>query len=510
MLGVGFSTERYLKAQTKALLARVRKFGRKLYLEFGGKLCYDPHAARVLPGYKPDAKIRMFKSLRKDLGIVYCVSSKDLQKRKIRYDVGLTYDEQTLEDIGELHKNGIDVFGVVITRFEGEPAAKQFIQRLENLGIPVYTHTEIRGYPKKLDVVVSERGFGAQPYLEVKRPLVVVTGPGGGSGKMAFCLSQLYHDHKREMNSGFAKFETFPIWNLPPDHPVNVAYEAATADLGDRVMVDPYHLRAYGVIATSYNRDIENFDIMKGILGRIMGRRNFMERYCSPTDMGVNMAKEGIIDDDVVRKAAEQEVIRRYFQYKRGFLRGTETKDTLTRAEALMKKCGLKESDRKVVVPANDAAREAQERGKGYMGVFCGAAIELPDGRIATGKNSQLLRAESAAVLNAIKMLEKIPDNIHLLSAGVLKNIVDFKREILGTRSESLNVEETLITLAISAATNPMAGAAMRMLRKLRDCEMHTTHMPSDGDEAGLRKLGLRVTTDGRPTVEYTRKIGSG
>ncbi len=504
MQAKGFSTEKYLAAQTHSLLTRTKKF-KKLYLEFGGKLCYDPHAARVLPGYEPDAKIRMFQKLRKNLEIVYCISAKDLQKGKVRYDLGLTYDEQTLNDVSELHKKGIDVFAVVITRFEGEHAAKQFKQRLENLGVKVYVQTEMKGYPRRIGLFVSDRGFGAQPYLALKKPLTVVTGAGGGSGKMSFCLSQLYHDYKKGINSGFAKFETFPIWNLPIDHPVNVAYEAATADLGDKVMVDPYHLKAYGITAASYNRDIENFVIMKKIFEKIIGKRNFMTQYRSPTDMGVNKAGEGIIDDAAIRAAAKQEIIRRYFQYKRGFLKGIETKETVERVEGVMKKVGLRAEDRKVVLPARNAARGAERTGKGHRGVFCGAAIELQSEKVVTGKNSSLLHAESAVILNAIKTLGDIPDDIHLLSSKILKNITDFKRRTLATKSESLNVEETLISLSISAATNPTAGAAIKMLRKLRGCEMHVTHMPSNGDEAGMRKLGLNVTTDGKSTVEYVR-----
>lgn len=501
--GKGFDTEKYLAAQTQAILERAEKFEEKLYLEFGGKLCHDPHAMRVLPGYEPDAKIRLLRQLRKDLEMVYCVSAKDLQKGKVRLDLALTYDQQTLRDINELHEKGIDVFAVVITRFGEESIAKRFKQRLENLGIRVFVQTELEGYPVNVERAVSDAGFGAQPFLEIEKPLVVVTGPGGGSGKMFFCLSQLYHDYKRGLNSGFAKFETFPIWNLPPDHPVNVAYEAATADLGDEVMIDPYHSRAYGIAAASYNRDIENFEVMQKILERIIGRESFMSKYRSPTDVGVNKVKEGIIDDALVREAAKQEIIRRYFRYLEGFLKGVETKETVERAEGLMRKIGLKPEDRKPVLPARHAALEAEAKGKGHEGVFCGAAIELPDGRIITGKNSPLLHAESAAILNAVKTLENIPDEIHLLSASVLGNIASFKREVLGTKSESLNVGETLVALAISAATNPSAATGMKMLEKLRGCEMHVTHMPSHGDEAGLRKLGLNVTTDGRATVKY-------
>jgi uncharacterized protein (UPF0371 family) len=503
MLLNGFSTKKYLAAQTRVLLDKIKEFDEKLYLEFGGKLCYDSHAARVLPGYEPDTKIKMFQKLKKNLEIIYCVSAKDLQKGKVRYDLALTYDQQTLKDISELHEKNIDIFAVVITRFEGEQAAKQLKQQLENLGIRVYVQTEMSGYPKNIDFVVSARGFGAQPYLEIKKPLIVATSPGGGSGKMSFCLSQLYHDHKKGINSGFAKFETFPIWNLPPEHPVNVAYEAATSDLGDKVIVDPYHLKAYGVKAASYNRDIENFEIMEKILRRILGERDFTRKYRSPTDMGVNKAKEGIIDDAVVAAAAKQEIIRRYFQYKRGFLRGIETKGTVERVEALMKKIGLKVENRRVVLPARNAALEAERVGKGHKGVFCGAAIELPDGRIVAGKNSPLLHAESAAILNAIKTLADIPDEIHLLSSNVLEKITDLKKGVLGAKSESLNVGETMISLAISAATNPTAAVGIKMLGKLKGCEMHVTHVLSNGDESGLRKLGLNVTTDGKPTVKY-------
>ena len=503
MQGKGFDTGKYLEAQTQAILERTKKFGERLYLEFGGKLCHDPHAVRVLPGYEPDTKIKIFQKLGKDLEMVYCVSAKDLQRGKVRLDLALTYDQQTLKDINELHEKGIDVFAVVITRFEGEAAAKRFKQRLENFGIRVYVQAEMEGYPMNVDFAVSDRGFGAQSFLEMGKPLVVVTGPGGGSGKMFFCLSQLYHEYKRGMDSGFAKFETFPIWNLPPDHPVNVAYEAATADLGDEVMIDPYHLKAYGEATTSYNRDIENFEVMKKILERIMRKENFMIQCRSPTDFGVNRAKDGITDDALVREAAKQEIIRRYFRYKEGFLKGVETRETVERAEGLMRKIGLKAEDRKTVLPARNAALEAEKKGKGHEGVFCGAAIELPDGRIITGKNSPLLHAESAAVLNAVKTLKNIPDEIHLLSSNVLESIASFKREVLGTKSASLNVEETLISLALSATTNPTAAIGIKTLEKLRGCEMHVTHMLGHGDEAGLRKLGLNMTTDGKPTVKY-------
>lgn len=501
MVAKGFSTKKYLDVQTQAILDRTKNFDEKLYLEFGGKLCYDHHAARVLPGYELDTKIKMFQQLKKNLEIIYCVSAKDLQKGKVRYDSGLTYDEQTLKNVNDLHERGIDVFAVVITRFEGERAAKQFKQRLENLDIRTYVQTEMKGYPKNLDFVISDKGFGAQPRISTEKPLIVVTGAGGGSGKMCFCLSQLYHDYERGINSGFAKFETFPVWNLPPDHPVNVAYESATADLGDQVMIDPYHLEAYGTNATNYNRDIENFEIMKNILEKIVGKENFTSQYRSPTDFGVSNTKAGIIDDAAVREASKQEIVRRYFQYKRGFLKGVETKETVERAKELMEKIGLGVEYRKTVLPARNAALAAEKKGKGHKSIFCGAAIELPDGKIVTGKNSPLLHAESAAILNAIKTLAKIPDEINLLSSNILENIANMKKGVLGTKSESLNVEETMISLAISSATNPTATMGVKMLKKLKGCEMHATHVLSDGDEAGLRKLGLNVTTDAKPTV---------
>lgn len=502
----GFDTKKYLEAQTQAILDRVKKFDKRLYLEFGGKLCYDPHAARVLPGYEPNTKIQMFLQLKKDLGIIYCVSAKDLQKGKITsVSAGLTYDQQTLKDINELHEKGIDVFAVVINRFEGEEAAKRFKTQLENLGIKVYVQNEIKNYPEDIDFAVSDDGFGSQVYVEIDKSLVIVTGVGGGSGKMNFCLSQIYHDSKRGINSGFAKFETFPIWGLPLDHPVNVAYEASTADLADEVMIDPFHLKAYNIVAVNYNRDIENFSLMKKIFEKIVGEKNFVTEYRSPTDMGVNRAKDGIIDDVIVQEAAKQEIIRRYFQYKKDFLKGVVTRETVERAEQLMKKIDLKIEDRNIVLPARDAALEAERKGKGDKGIFCGAAIELTDGRIVTGKNSPLLHAESAAILNAIKTLANVPDENYLLSSDTIESIANLKKRILGSKSESLNVEETMIALATNITTNPSIAVGIEMLKELKDCEMHVTHVLSNGDEAGLGKLGLNVTTDAIPTVKYVR-----
>jgi uncharacterized protein (UPF0371 family) len=487
---LGFDTQKYLDAQTRAILDRVKESGKKLYLEFGGKLCYDYHAARVLPGYDPEAKVKMFQRLKKDMTIV------------VRFDFGLTYDQQTLKDISDIRERDIPVHGVVITRFEGEERAVKFRRRLENLGIKVYVHREIKGYPNDIDLVVSKRGYGAQPYVDVKKPIVVITGPGGGSGKMSFCLTQMYHDHKKGKESGFAKFETFPIWNLPLNHPVNTAYEAATADLGDFNMIDPHHLKAYKKKAVNYNRDVENFEILLKILKRISGNGDVP--YRSPTDMGVNMAGSGIVNDDAVKEAARQEIIRRYFRYKKEVFMGIETPQTLERINEIMKKAGVKEEDRSVVEPARKAALDAKKKGKGNNEVFCGAALELPDGRIVTGKNSPLMHAESALILNALKETCNIPDNIHLLPPSVIDDIRKLKTETLGDKSESLNLNETMIALSIGASTNHVAETCLDMLKKMRGCEMHTTHTPTEGDEAGLRKLGLNVTTDSRSGIKYS------
>ncbi|NIO22557.1 MAG: DUF1846 family protein [Candidatus Aenigmarchaeota archaeon] len=490
----GFDTGKYLEAQSSEILNRVKRFDKRLYLEFGGKLCYDFHAARVLPGYEPDTKIKLFRKLSNNMQIIYCVSAKDIQRGKMRGDFGLPYDQQTLKDIRDLKDKGLNVSCVVITIYNGESLADRFKRYLENLGIKVYVFTEIKGYPDDLDLVVSDKGYGSQPYIKIEKPLVVVTGAGGGSGKMFLCLSQMYHDHKRGIKSGFSKFETFPIWNLPIDHPVNIAYEASTADLGDYNMVDPFHEKKYGTTAINYNRDIENFELMKNILERILGNEKIP--YNSPTDMGVNKAKIGIINDKVCREAGKQEIIRRHFRYKEEMMLGIESKETVERAKEIMEKLGLKPERRKVVVPARKASEEARKKGKGNKGVFCGAAIELPNGRIVTGKNSPLLHASSAAVLNAIKVLADMPDNIHLIQPNVLQGIDKLKTKTLGMKSESLNLDETLIALSASSLANSKAEKAIGELVELKDCEMHITHIPTNGDMSGLRKIGLNVTSD--------------
>ena len=504
MKKTGFDNEKYLAEQTKAILERVAGFDHKLYLEFGGKLLYDYHAARVLPGYEPTVKMQLLQRLKENIEIVICIYARDIEAGRLRGDFGMTYDTACLKTIDDLKDYGLDVNKVVITRFKAEPLAIKFKNRLERKGIKVYLHREIKGYPADINKIVSKRGYGRNDYIKTEKPVVVVTAPGPGSGKLATCLSQLYHDHKRGINSGYAKFETFPIWNLPLRHPVNVAYESATADLGDYNLTDPFHLKAYNKKAVNYNRDVDAFPILKSILEKIVGTKRDMVMYDSPTDMGVNRAGFGIVDDEAVREAAKQEIIRRCFRYHWEFMLGAEKKETVERARELMKEVGVKEEDRSCVLPARKAAREAAKSpGKGNNGIFCGAAVELPGGKIISGKNSPLMQAASSAIINAAKHLADIPDRIHLLPRSVINNIAALKKEILDSKTESLDLEETLVALSISAAANPTAEAAVKMLKQLKDCEMHITHIPSPGDEAGLRKLRINFTCDARPTSNY-------
>lgn len=490
---VGFNTDKYLEEQTKKILERVSKF-EKLYLEFGGKLCYDLHASRVLPGYKPTGKIELLKQLG-DIEIVYCISAKHIESGKVRADFGLTYDNQTLKDISDIKDFGLNVSSVVITLYNGERSADVLKKKLENYGIKVYFHRPIEGYPDDTQKVLE--GYLKQPYIETTKKLIIMTGTGPNCGKMATCLSQIYHERKKGQTTAFAKFETFPIWNLDLDHPVNVAYEAATADLKDYNMVDPFHKKAYGIESINYNRDVENFNILISIMKEITKEENPFG-YKSPTDMGVNAAKAGIINDEACREAAKQEIIRRYFRYLREKVEGIETQETIDQIEMIMKKVEVKPEDRVVVQPARDAAGEAKKNGKGFNNIFCGAAIQLKNGKIITGKNSPLLHAESAAVLNAVKELSNIPDEIDLISTEVIKNITNMKKDLLNKKSSSLNVDEALISLSISSATNPTAKIALNKLKELEKCEMHITHLPKKGDEVGLMRLNMNITTDAK------------
>jgi len=490
---IGFDNDAYLKEQTAAILERVAKFDNKLYLEFGGKILFDYHAARVLPGFDPNVKMRLLQQLKDKADILLCIYAGDIERKKVRADFGITYDVDALKLIDDLSDWGLGVCGVVITRFDGQPSARIFKNKLERRGVRVYTHAYTKGYPTDVDTIVSDAGYGANEFIETEKPLVVVTGPGPGSGKMATCLSQLYHDYRRGHKSGFAKFETFPIWNLPLKHPVNVAYEAATADIQDFNMLDPFHLEAYGTAVVNYNRDVEIFPVLRRILEKITGAES---QYLSPTDMGVNRAAVGIVDNDIVKEAALQELVRRYFRYNCEYAMGFVDKETIERAELIMREMNVGPSFRKVVEPARAAAEDARLAGKGHKGIFCGAAIELKDGTIITGSNSALFHAGSSLILNAIKQIAEIPHKIPLLSASTIEAVRHLKENVLGAKAASLDVEEVLISLSLNAVSSPMAQIALEKLKDLRGCEVHMTHIPTPGDEVGLKRLGLNLTSD--------------
>ncbi|NMC05096.1 MAG: DUF1846 domain-containing protein [Candidatus Lokiarchaeota archaeon] len=497
MAKLGFDSDVYLKQQSQYIVERAKNLGLdRLYIEFGGKFIYDMHAARILPGFDPNAKIKLLQVLKDRTDIIICVFAGDIERRKMRADFGITYDADVLKLVDDLREWGLEPKAVIITRFDNQALVKQFMDKLTRRDINVFTHRAIKGYPADLDLVVSDEGYGSNPYIEVSKPICVVTAPGPNSGKMATCLSQLYHEHKRGIKTGYAKFETFPIWNLPLKHPVNVAYESATADLGDFNCVDPFHLEAYNQVSINYNRDVEAFPLLKKIIERIMGASNVP--YKSPTDMGVNRAGFAITDDLACQAAAKQELIRRYFRYSCEYAIGAAAQKTVERAELLMKELNLGPADRLVVGPARRAAEDAKHKGKGDGDVYCGAAIELDDGQgtIVTGKNSPLMHASSAVVLNAIKRLAGIPDKIDLISKNVLESIGHLKKDVFLVKNVSLDLGEALIALGISATTNPTAQFAMEKLKDLKGCEMHMTHMPTPGDEAGLRRLGLNVTSD--------------
>lgn len=491
----GFDNEKYLKEQTQAILERVEQYSDKLYLEFGGKIVYDFHASRVLPGFAPDVKMQLLQKLADKAEIILCIYAGDIERKKMRADFGITYDSDALRMIDELRDRGLDIAGVVITRFENQPSARIFKNKLERRDVKVYTHRFTKGYPTDVNLIVSDEGYGANEYIETTKPLIVVTGPGPGSGKLATSLSQVYHEHKRGVNAGYAKFETFPIWSIPLKHPVNTAYEAATADLKDFNLIDPFHLEAYDKKAINYNRDVDAFPLLKRILERITGEKDTV--YKSPTDMGVNRAGFGIVDDEAVQEAARQETIRRYFRYNCEYAMGFVDKEAVERAALLVEEVGMKPEDRPVVEPARKAMIDAQTEGKGNDGNFCGAAISLADGTIITGKNTPAMHASSSLILNAVKKIAEVPDKILLLSPSIIESIRKLKEGLsTGNKNLSLDLEETLIALSISAATNPTAQLAMEKLKDLRGCDVHLTHMPTPGDEAGLRKLGVNLTSE--------------
>lgn len=498
MKKIGFDNEKYLQEQTAAILERVKKFNNKLYLEFGGKLCYDYHASRVLPGYDPNVKIRLLQSLKDKIELVLAIYAGDIEKGRVRGDFGITYDAATFKLIDDLRSWGLDILAVVITRFSAQPAAVTFKNKLERRGVRIYLHYPIDGYPADVNKIVSAEGFGKNDYIESSKPIVVVTAPGPNSGKLAVCLSQLYQEHARGLNAGYAKFETFPIWSIPLKHPVNVAYEAATADIQDFNLVDPFHLKEYNKTAINYNRDVESFPILKLILTKIFEKNRNLLMYNSPTDMGVNCAGFGIADDKTVQDASRQELIRRYFRYSSEYVLGVEKKEAADKVALLMEEMGVRLTDRIVVGPARKAAEEAESQGKGNAEIYCGAAITLKDGRLITGKNSKLMNAAPSLVLNAIKTLSNIPDEILLISPQIISQITKLKERLLRKEGEAMDLEEMLIALSISAATNHTAELAMQKLIDLNGCEVHMTHMPSPGDEVGLKNLGVHLTTDGK------------
>lgn len=495
MLKNGFDSEKYLAEQSAAILERAGKFGDKLYLEFGGKLICDYHAARVLPGFDPDAKIKLLQRLKDKVDIVICIYAGAIEEKKMRADFGLSYDADTMRTIDDLRDWGLAVKAVVVTRYRDQPAVKGFINRLSRRGIKVYTHRPIEGYPTDVETIVSDKGFGANEYIETDRPIVVITGPGPNSGKMGTCLSQVYHDFQRGVKAGYAKFETFPVWNLPLKHPVNVAYEAATADLGDINMVDSFHLEARGETAVNYNRDIEIFPVVKRICARIMEPEQL---YVSPTDMGVNRIGFAITNDKAVQRAAKQELIRRYFRALRDYAEGEVEACVPERIKLLMDEQGICEMERAVVEPARKAAAAAKRNPQkyGHDNIFCGAALELPDGTIITGKNTPLLHAASSCIINAIKHLAGLPADLHLLSRQIIESVGNLKHDIFADKQISLALVETLTALSVSTPSNPAAALALAQLEKLRGCEMHISHIPPAGDETGLRKLGVHLTCE--------------
>jgi len=478
---IGFDNDKYLRLQTEKIRQRVEQFGGKLYLEFGGKLFDDYHASRVLPGFQPDSKMRMLLQLKEQAELVIVISADDIEKNKRRGDLGITYDMDVLRLIDSFREYGLYVGSVVLTKFHGQKAAETFCNKLEGLGVRVYRHYPIEDYPSNIPLIVSEQGFGKNEYIETTRPIVVMTAPGPGSGKMATCLSQLYHEHQRGVQAGYAKYETFPIWNLPLKHPVNLAYEAATVDLDDVNMIDPFHLEAYNETTVNYNRDVEIYPVVEAMFRKIYGECP----YKSPTDMGVNMAGYAIVDDEVCREASRQEIIRRYYDTACEVKRGEGNVNSLHKTEMLMRSQGLEQEMRKAV-PAARAV--AQQTGEPAM------AIELADGTVITGKTSSLMGASCAALLNALKYLAGIADQVNLISPAVLEPITHLKVEHLGNRNPRLHTDEMLIALAMCAVTNPTADLAMEQLSKLRDAEVHSTVILSQVDENVFKKLGAHVT----------------
>ena len=494
MYKIGFDNNKYLKLQSEKIKERISQFGGKLYLEFGGKLFDDYHASRVLPGFEPDSKIRMLTELKDQAEIIIAVNSADIEKNKVRGDLGITYDLDVLRLIDAFRGFGLYVGSVVLTRYDSSSAIEGFKNKLESLGIKVYKHYAIKNYPYDIKYIVSDEGYGQNEYIETERSLVVVTAPGPGSGKMATCLSQIYHEHKRGIQAGYAKFETFPIWNIPLSHPVNVAYEAATADLNDINMIDPFHLEAYGTTSVNYNRDVEIFPVLRAMYEGIMG----VCPYKSPTDMGVNMAGNCIFDDAAVRESANNEIIRRYYNALCQQRKGNMCEEEINKIKLLMNQSGIDYNDRKCIKAALDRAEETGAPA---------AAIELPDGRIVTGKTSALLGASSAVLVNAIKAIAGIEKDIDIISHEVLEPVQKLKLENLGNHNPRLHTDEVLIALAITAATDKTAKRAMDALSELKNAELHSSVILSPVDVATFRKLGVQLTCE---PVYQTKKLFHG
>ncbi|MEG0774875.1 DUF1846 domain-containing protein [Clostridium sp.] len=488
---IGFDAQKYLEEQSKFILERVNNYD-KLYLEFGGKLLFDLHAKRVLPGFDENAKIKLLHKLKEKVEVIICVYAGDIERNKIRGDFGITYDMDVLRLIDDLRSYELDVNSVVITRYNNQPSATVFMNKLERRGIKVYTHSATKGYPTDVDIIVSDEGYGKNPYIETTKPIVVVTAPGPGSGKLATCLSQLYHENKRGKVAGYSKFETFPVWNVPLKHPLNIAYESATVDLKDVNMIDPFHFDAYNEVAINYNRDVETFPVLKRIIEKITKEESVFK---SPTDMGVNRVGFGIVDDEVIKEASRQEIIRRYFktgcEYKKGYV----DLETFHRAKLIMEELNLKGEDRNVVIPARERGAKLKE--EACKNEPCPAlALQLHDGTILTGKSSTTMDATAAVVLNAIKYVANINDEIHLISPAILGPIINLKSKNFGSKVTALDCEEILIALSISAATNPMAEVAMEKLHMLKGCQAHSTTILNTSDEQTFRKLGIDVTSD--------------
>lgn len=480
---IGFDNGKYVRMQSENIRDRIAQFGDKLYLEFGGKLFDDYHAARVLPGFLPDSKVNMLCELKDDAEIILAIHAGDIERNKVRNDLDIAYDMETLRLIDAFRAKDLFVGGVVITRYCGQPAADAFAERLERLGIRVYRHYPIAGYPANVPLIVSDEGFGKNDYIETTRKLVVVTAPGPGSGKLAVCLSQLFHEYRRGVQAGYAKFETFPVWNLPLKHPVNLAYEAATTDLDDVNMIDPFHLEAYGITTVNYNRDVESFPVLSAMFERISGKCP----YKSPTDMGVNMAGYCITDDEAVCAAAKREIIRRYYKTLCACKRGLEPEDQAIKTELIMNRAGVTSADRPVI----EAARvKAEKTGEPAL------SLELPNGQMVTGKTSALLGASAATLLNALKALGGIHKEIDLISPIVIEPIQELKTQHLGSRNPRLHSDEVLLALSICAATNPTAALAVRQLPLLRNCEAHSSVILSRVDLDTYRKIGVNLTCE--------------